>query len=47
MKPLVVVDHPERWPLEIPGTEVVSAWRYLTDPELARGPGRKVFNLCR
>ncbi len=47
MRPLVVVDAPKRWPLEIPGAELVSADRYLSDPELACGPGRKVFNLCR
>jgi glutathione synthase/RimK-type ligase-like ATP-grasp enzyme len=47
VRPLIVVDHPERWPLDIPGTEVVAAWRYLTDPTLAQGAGRKVFNLCR
>lgn len=47
MKPLLVVDSPKRWPLEIPGTELVSSYAYLSDPELAAGPGRKVFNLCR
>ncbi|MEQ9460345.1 MAG: RimK family protein [Phycisphaeraceae bacterium] len=47
MKPLLVVDAPERWPLTIPGMEVVSAYRYLSDAELAQGAGRKVFNLCR
>ena len=47
MTPLVVVDSPKRWPLHFPGTELVSAYRYLSDPELALGPGRKVFNLCR
>jgi glutathione synthase/RimK-type ligase-like ATP-grasp enzyme len=47
MKPLLVVDTPERWPLTIPGMEVVSAYRYLSDAELAQGAGRKVFNLCR
>lgn len=47
MKPLVVVADPKRWPLKIPGTEIVSAYQYLSDPELAQGTGRKVFNLCR
>ena len=47
MKPLLVVDSPKRWPLEIPGTELVSSYQYLTDAALAQGPGRKVFNLCR
>lgn len=47
MKPLVVVDSVKRWPLDIPGTELVSSYAYLSDPSLAEGPGRKVFNLCR
>jgi glutathione synthase/RimK-type ligase-like ATP-grasp enzyme len=47
MKPLLVVDAPKRWALHIPGTELVSAYAYLSDPELAQGSGRKVFNLCR
>src|SRR5690606_38653093 len=29
------------------GAETVSAYQYLTDPQLAQGKGRKVFNLCR
>lgn len=47
MKPLLVVDSPRRWPLEIPGTELVSSYQYLSDASLAQGAGRKVFNLCR
>ena len=47
MKPLLVVDNPKRWPLEIPGTELVSSYQYLSNPEMAQGPSRKVFNLCR
>ncbi len=47
MTPLLVVDSPKRWPLRIPGTELVSAYAYLSSPELAQGTGRKVFNLCR
>ncbi|MGP1273501.1 MAG: RimK family protein [Phycisphaerales bacterium] len=47
MMPLLVVDAPKRWPLQIPGTELVSSYAYLSDPSLAEGPGRKVFNLCR
>ncbi|MEQ8771108.1 MAG: RimK family protein [Phycisphaerales bacterium] len=47
MKPLVIVDSPKRWPLQIPGTELVSSYAYLSDPRLAEGAGRKVFNLCR
>ena len=33
--------------MEIPGTELVSSYAYLSDPALAEGTGRKVFNLCR
>jgi len=47
MKPLLVVDSPKRWPLAIPGTELVSSYDYLSDPAYAQGAGRKVFNLCR
>ena len=47
MTPLLVVDSPKRWPLAIPGAELVSAYAYLSDPEFAQGSGRKVFNLCR
>lgn len=47
MKPLLVVDSPKRWPLKIPGAELVSSYAYLSNPELAEGAGRKVFNLCR
>lgn len=47
MKPLLVVDSPKRWPLAIPGTELVSSYQYLSDETLAEGAGRKVFNLCR
>ena len=47
MNPLLVVDSPKRFPLNVPGAETVSAYQYLTDPRLAQGTGRKVFNLCR
>jgi glutathione synthase/RimK-type ligase-like ATP-grasp enzyme len=47
VKPLLVVDSPKRWPLKIPGMELVSSYQYLSDPEYAQGVGRKVFNLCR
>jgi glutathione synthase/RimK-type ligase-like ATP-grasp enzyme len=47
MKPLVVVDSPKRWPLNIPGTELVSSYEYLSHARFSLGAGRKVFNLCR
>ena len=47
MKPLLIVDSPKRFPMDVPGAETVSAYKYLTDPQFAQGKGRKVFNLCR
>ena len=38
---LVVVDSPKRWPLRIPGAEVVSSREYLTDPSCASSPGTR------
>jgi glutathione synthase/RimK-type ligase-like ATP-grasp enzyme len=43
---LVVVERPRSWPLEIPGTEVVSASDYLTNPRFVELKRAKVFNLC-
>ncbi len=47
MSALLVVDNPKRWPLNIPGAEVVAARDYLTDPRFAAMTRAKVFNLCR
>ena len=47
MNALLVVDNPRRWPLNIPGAEVVAARDYLTDPRFAALTRTKVFNLCR
>ncbi len=47
MRPLIVVDNPARWPLEIPGVEVVAARAYLTQPEYSTLRGALVFNICR
>lgn len=44
---LLVVDNPERWPLELPGVELVSARRYLSDPSYATPKRYKVINMCR
>jgi len=44
---LIVVNNPRSWPLHIPGTPVVSAHAYLTDPRFSRQRNVKVFNLCR
>ncbi len=47
MKTLVVLENPERWPLQIPGVEVVPARDYITHSEYAEERGTRIFNLCR
>lgn len=47
MKPLVVVENVNRWPLRLRGAEVVSARSYLVDPAHAERKGVHVYNLCR
>lgn len=47
MKTLIVVNSPNRWPLDIPGVEVVSARAYLTDESYSGLRGARLFNLCR
>jgi len=47
MSTLVVVENPARWPLDIPGIDLVAAQDYLTDPHYSTLRGVKVFNLCR
>lgn len=47
MTVLVVVDNPNAWPLDVPGTAVVAAREYLTDPRFVALKRAKVFNLCR
>ena len=47
MANLIVVNHPKKWPLHIPGVPVVSARAYLTDPRFSDMRAMKVFNLCR
>ena len=47
MTALIVVERPENWPLDIPGTEVVTASDYLTDTRFVELKRAKVFNLCR
>jgi len=44
---LIVVNDPKHWPLAMPGTQVVDARAYLTEPEYAGLRGARVFNLCR
>jgi glutathione synthase/RimK-type ligase-like ATP-grasp enzyme len=47
MPTLVIVNDPKDWPLDIPGVEVVSSRRYLTDDSYAGLKSTRVFNLCR
>ena len=47
MRTLLVVERPERWPLDLPGAEVVSARQYLTDRTFAETRRISVFNMCR
>jgi glutathione synthase/RimK-type ligase-like ATP-grasp enzyme len=44
---LIVVNNPDRWPLEIRGVGLVAARAYLTDPAYSDLRGVTVFNLCR
>ncbi len=43
---LMVFNDPDDWPLSVPGVQVVSARRYLTDPAFHRLPNTRLFNLC-
>lgn len=47
MTTLIVVNRPEKWPLQIPGVQVVAARSYLSDRRYSDIKGAKVFNLCR
>lgn len=44
---LFVVDRLQQWPFEMPGTSVVTARSYLTDPAWAGGDAVQVVNLSR
>jgi glutathione synthase/RimK-type ligase-like ATP-grasp enzyme len=44
---LVVVENHKRWNMHIPGTEVIGARDYLTNPQYAELKRAKVFNLCK
>jgi glutathione synthase/RimK-type ligase-like ATP-grasp enzyme len=47
VKALLVVENPDRWEVDIPGTDVVSARDYLTDASFSEYRRATVFNLCR
>ncbi len=46
MTALIVVDHPEEWPLTLAAAEVISADSYLRDERLAGMRQARVYNLC-
>jgi glutathione synthase/RimK-type ligase-like ATP-grasp enzyme len=47
MKALFVVNRPQDWPWEIPGSSTTTARAYLTDPAYRAGIDARVVNLCR
>ena len=47
MRNLIVVDNVERWPLAVPGAEVVAARDYLVLPKYAELRNASVYNLCQ
>jgi glutathione synthase/RimK-type ligase-like ATP-grasp enzyme len=46
MTALLVVDHPEHWPLSIPAAEVISADDYLRERRFSELKQARVYNLC-
>jgi glutathione synthase/RimK-type ligase-like ATP-grasp enzyme len=44
---LFVVNQADRWPIQVPGVEVLSARRYLTEERFSALRHCRVFNLCR
>ncbi len=44
---LIVVNNPDKWPLHVPGVEVVAARTYVSDTRYSEMRGVKVFNLCK
>jgi len=47
MRALIVTNSPKDWPFELPNVDVVSARRYLTDPQYSDLRRVHVFNLCK
>jgi glutathione synthase/RimK-type ligase-like ATP-grasp enzyme len=47
MAVLIVLENRKRWPLDVPGVEIVRARDYLTDRRFIELKRAKVFNLCR
>jgi len=47
MKNLVVVSNPQHWHFNVPGVEVISAKKYLTESRFSLERNIRVINLCR
>lgn len=47
MRILFVADRAQQWPFEIPGSSLVTAREYLTEPAYANNLKAKVVNLCK
>lgn len=43
----MVVDNPKKWPLKVPGVEIIQSKRYITESAFTRLSGARVFNLSR
>jgi glutathione synthase/RimK-type ligase-like ATP-grasp enzyme len=43
----LVVENPKRWPLRLPGVEIVAAREYVTDRRFSEERRSRVYNLCR
>ncbi|HLF10128.1 MAG TPA: RimK family protein [Gammaproteobacteria bacterium] len=46
MTALLIVDHPQLWPLQIPSAEVISADNYLRERRFSELRQARVYNLC-
>ncbi|MDH5511344.1 MAG: RimK family protein [Nitrospinota bacterium] len=47
MRTIIVVNKPSRWPLHIPGVDVIAAKDYLMMADFGEYRGMWVFNMCR
>ncbi|MBN2329515.1 MAG: RimK-like ATPgrasp N-terminal domain-containing protein, partial [Candidatus Omnitrophica bacterium] len=47
MTTLIVVDNPQKWPLNIPNIKMISARSYLTETAYSDLRDAKIFNLCK
>lgn len=46
MKKIIVINHPQRWILDVPGVDVISPKEYLENETYAKMKNARVFNLC-